>query len=74
MAQQESNQGGFFTVVPLDTEGCAATVEVRHGQVRLSVADQELDVCVGFTRREARGVALAMVDASQQITEKAEEE
>lgn len=68
MVQQQSNGDGFFTAVPFDAEGCAATVETDNRMVVLHLVGPLTVVAVTLARREARALALTMVDASQHIT------
>lgn len=58
---------GFISTVPFETEGCAAAVEVTAGMVVLRLLVPSTSVAVTLTRREARAMALALIDASQQI-------
>lgn len=48
----------FFTSVPFETEGCAATVEVEAGLVVLRFLLPSATMAVALTRREARGVGV----------------
>jgi hypothetical protein len=70
--QGESNHpggGDFFVAVPLKTEDHAATVEVVIKMVRLAFLGPVTTHTTTLTRGEARSVALAVMDASQQIEE-----
>jgi hypothetical protein len=57
----------FFVAVPLETEDHAATVEVAIKMVRLAFLGPVTTHTTSLTRGEARSVALAVMDASQQI-------
>lgn len=61
--------GEFYTAIPLEVEDCAAIVKVVEGMVTLVVIGSAITATATLTRSEARGVALAALDASQHIEE-----
>ncbi len=73
MDAQDRNRGDFFVAVPLETEDHAATVEVAAGMVRLAILGPVTTGTATLACAEARAVALAMIDASQQIDKEEEE-
>lgn len=59
--------GDFFTTVDLDADEHAAAVEISDSMVKLTVFGPVVNVSTTLDRSEARAVALAVIDASQQI-------
>jgi hypothetical protein len=67
MAVQDPNSGDGFSVVPLEADEHTATVDVQDAMVQVGVLGPVTVTRITLTRREARAVALAMVEASQAI-------
>jgi aminoglycoside/choline kinase family phosphotransferase len=61
--------GGFYAAVPLEAEDCAAFVDIAGRMIKLSFRAPVVTSVATLTRREARGLALTLIDASQQIEE-----
>jgi hypothetical protein len=64
-----AGDGDYIAVISLETENHAATVGVAAGMVELSFLGPVAIVKATLARREAREVALAVIDASQQTEE-----
>lgn len=63
----DQHPNGGYTIVPLEAEGYAATVEAVAEMVQATIVGPVATVTLTFTRGEARDVALALIDGSQQI-------